>query len=59
MRESSNASNPHSYGESFSGSGLRGPSTQPIVNRARPKTVASPRKIKIGKYCDNITPTVK
>src|SRR5215470_16729359 len=55
MRASSNASKPHSYGESFSGSGRCTPSNRlappPISGKATPIASPTQMNIRIGKYC--------
>jgi hypothetical protein len=48
MRESENASKPHSYAESFSASGRRGPRRKPSPISTEPSTKATPRKIRMG-----------
>src|ERR1044071_1234694 len=50
MRASSNASKPHSYGESFSGSGRDGPSSLPSTMGAAPIATATAMNSRIGKY---------
>src|SRR5690606_14960290 len=50
MRASSNGVNPHSYGESFSALGRRGPSALPTTSRATPMTLATIRNIRVGRY---------
>src|SRR5690606_30277253 len=50
IRESSNAANPHSYGESFSAVGRLGPSRLPITISAMPIPVATKRNSRVGRY---------
>ncbi len=50
MRASSKASKPHSYGESFSRSGRRGPRNRPTSISVTPIPVATIRNSRDGKY---------
>src|SRR5687768_547164 len=50
MRASSNASKPHSYGESFSRVGRWGPSTLPTTSKATPIPPATIRNSRVGRY---------
>src|SRR4051812_48045518 len=50
MRASSNASKPHSYGESFAASGWLGPSSLPAKGSPTPTPKPTRMKRRIGKY---------
>src|SRR5258706_13189901 len=54
MRASSNASKPHSYGESFSGSGRFGASSLPRTIGAMPTPSPTRMNSRIGKYSASI-----
>src|SRR5436190_14672494 len=54
MRASSNASNPHSYGDSFSASGRFGPRSFPSTTGATPTARPTSRNSRIGKYSASI-----
>src|SRR2546426_3861507 len=54
MRASSKASKPHSYGESFSGSGRFGPSSFPSTIGATPTPMPTRMNSRIGKYSASI-----
>src|SRR5574337_556989 len=54
MRASSNASNPHSYGESFSGSGRFGETKRPTPSSSNPTPTPTRMNSRMGKYCSSM-----
>src|SRR5204862_7160160 len=57
IRAASKASNPHSYGDNFSGSGRLGETNEPAPTINRPSPSPKAMKSRMGKYCSSTVRT--